>query len=214
MSANGPLVCPRLALLRGGAARSTVDMTRPHTTDWSSEQVRSRGEIPSLRRMAPRDVATARRSVVPPTADRAARLRYRRRYLACEVAPADQARLVAAVEQLPAAMSGQFHNLDIRPIVNVRRRGLFRLRVGAYRVVFWPVDDEIVVLELDRRDDTTYEHLDRLVVHRRGAGVQVTEVPEAHPVEERPVAGRGPSRRSVEPVRENPLTVFTTPQLQ
>src|SRR3954454_19221595 len=142
------------------------------------------------------------------------RLRYPRRYLRCDVPPADHARLVTAVEQLPGAMRGQFHNLDIKPLVNLRQRGLYRLRVGAYRVIFWPVDDEIVVLELDRRDDTTYEHLDRLVVHRRGAGVQVTEVPEAQRVEERTVAGRGPSRRSVEPVRENPLTVFTTPQLQ
>jgi len=142
------------------------------------------------------------------------RLRYRRRYLRCEVPPSDHARLVAAVEQLPGAMRGQFHNLDIKPIVNLRQRGLYRLRVGAYRVIFWPVDGEIVVLELDRRDDTTYEHLDRLVVHRRGAGVQVTEVPEAVPEPDRVVGGRAPSRRAVEPVLENPLTVFTTPQLQ
>ena len=29
---------------------------------------------------------------------------------------ADHARLVAAVEQLPAAMAGHFHNLDIKPL--------------------------------------------------------------------------------------------------
>src|SRR3954452_1012992 len=127
------------------------------------------------------------------------RLRYRRRYLRCDVPPADQARLVAAVEQLPGAMRGHFHNLDIKPIVNIRQRGLYRLRVGAYRVIFWPVDDEIVVLELDRRDDTTYEHLDRRVVHRRGQGLQLTEVPAAaEEPEERAVAGRVPTRRSVE----------------
>ncbi|RKQ90899.1 UvrD-like helicase family protein [Solirubrobacter pauli] len=142
------------------------------------------------------------------------RLRYKRRYLRCEVPPADHARLVAAVELLPGAMRGQLHSLDIKPIVNIRQRGLYRLRVGAYRVIFWPIDAEIVVLELDRKDDTTYAHLDRLVVHRRGAGVQVTEVPEAVPEPGRVVGGRAPSRCSIEPVLQNPLTVFTTAQLQ
>ena len=47
-------------------------------------------------------------------------LRYRRRYLRCEVPRPDRARLVAAVEQLPAAMGGQFHNLNIKPM-NTRR---------------------------------------------------------------------------------------------
>ena len=140
-------------------------------------------------------------------------LRYRRRYLRCEVAPADRKRLVAAVNQLPGAMSGQFHNLDIKPLQNTRHPGLYRLRVGAYRVIYWPVADEIVVLEIDRRDDTTYNHLDRLAVHRHGAGLQVTEVTEPAVVAQREVAGRPPSRRSVARERENPLSVFSTPQL-
>ena len=74
--------------------------------------------------------------------------------------------------------------------------------------------DEIVVLEIDRRDDTTYNHVDRLAVHRHGAGLQVTEVAEPVVAAQREVAGRSPSRRSVALERENPLSVFSTPQLQ
>src|SRR4051794_28449885 len=144
----------------------------------------------------------------------ASQLRYRRRYLRCEVPPADRRRLTDAISRLPAALSGQFHNLDLKQLKGVRHRGLFRLRVGDYRVIFWPIEDEIVVLEVDRKDDTTYDHLDRLVFHRHGEGLHVTEVPEQAPRDERNVAGREPTRRSVEPDRENPLTVFTTPRLQ
>jgi mRNA-degrading endonuclease RelE of RelBE toxin-antitoxin system len=138
-------------------------------------------------------------------------LTYRRRHLRCDVPPANRARLVDAVEALAPAMRGEFHNLNIRPVVNVRQKGLFRLRVGDYRVIFRPVAGEIVVLEIDRKDDTTYAHLDRLVFHRRGDGVQVTEVPE-HPPEPARL-DRAPSRRSTEAERQNPLTVFTTMQM-
>ena len=140
-------------------------------------------------------------------------LRYRRRYLQCEVPSADRKRLVDAIEQLPAAMTGQFNNLNLKSVKQSRRKGLYRLRVGDYRVIFWPVDDEVVVLEVDRKDDSTYDHIDRLAVTRRGGGVQVSEVAAAHSETERAVAGRQPSRRSTETERQNPLTVFDTPRL-
>ena len=108
------------------------------------------------------------------------------------VSPADHARLVEAMGQLPSAMSGALNALDIKKLKHVRGRGLYRLRVGTYRVIYWAVAREIVVLEVDRRDDTTYEHLDRLVVHRRGEGVQVTEVAKTAPAPARTVAGRSP----------------------
>src|SRR3954454_5376135 len=132
-------------------------------------------------------------------------LRYRRRYVQCEVPPSDRDRLVAAIEQLPGAMTGQLHHLNIKPVQGTRRRGLMRLRVGAYRLSFWPVGDEIVVLEVDRKDDTTYNSVDRLAVHRRGAGVQVTAVREAPLPPERSVAGHAPSRAGSVRERENPL---------
>lgn len=132
----------------------------------------------------------------------------------CEVPPADRDRLVAAIEKLPEAMGGRFHNLDIKAIKQSRRRRFLRLRVGDYRVIFWPVDNEIMVVEVDRKDDSTYDHLDRIVVHRSGEGVGVIEVAEAAPEAARAVAGRAPTRRSSERDRTNPLTVFSTPQLQ
>src|SRR4051812_15138925 len=92
------------------------------------------------------------------------RLRYRKRYLRCDVPVDDRERLTVAISQLPAAVSGWFHNLDIKALQGTRHRSLCRLRVGDYRVIFWPVADEIVVLEVDRRDDTTYANLDRLVL--------------------------------------------------
>ena len=132
----------------------------------------------------------------------------------CAVPQGDRTRLVAAIDQLPGAMGGRFHNLDIKALKQSRRRGFFRLRVGDYRVIFWPVADEILVLEVDRKDDSTYDHLDRIAVHRSGEGVGVIEVAEAPPEPARAVAGRAPTRRSSERDRTNPLTVFSTPQLQ
>ena len=132
----------------------------------------------------------------------------------CAVPKGDRTRLVAAIDQLPGAMGGRFHNLDIKALKQSRRRGFFRLRVGDYRVIFWPVADEILVLEVDRKDDSTYDHLDRIAVHRSGDGVGVIEVAEAPPEPARAVAGRAPTRRSSERDRTNPLTVFSTTQLQ
>jgi superfamily I DNA/RNA helicase len=121
---------------------------------------------------------------------------------------------VAAIDKLPDAMGGRFHNLDIKAIKQSRQRRFYRLRVGDYRVIFWPVDNEILVIEVDRKDDSTYEHLDRIVVHRRGEGVGVIEAAEAPPDPVRAAAGREPARRSSDQDRENPLTVFSTSQLK
>jgi hypothetical protein len=142
-------------------------------------------------------------------------LRYRKRYLQCDVRPADRARLARSIDQLPDAMSGRLTNLAIKgPLDGTRHRGLFRLRVGDHRVFFIRVGGEVVVLEIDRRDDTSYAHLDRLVFHRRGDGIGLVEVPET-PVE--PSAPtrieRAPTRRGVAPDLQNPLTVFTVKEL-
>jgi mRNA-degrading endonuclease RelE of RelBE toxin-antitoxin system len=142
-------------------------------------------------------------------------VRYRKRYLRSEVPQADRARLTEAIDQLPLAMSGRLSSLDIKgPLQGTRHRNLYRLRVGDYRVIYWRVADELLVLELDRKDDTSYAHLDRLVIHRRGDGLGLTEVPEAPaqpPAAKR--IGRAPSRRSVAPERQNPLTVFEAKEL-
>jgi superfamily I DNA/RNA helicase len=108
-------------------------------------------------------------------------------------------------------MSGQLTNLNIKALAGTRRKGMHRLRVGDYRVIFLRAAGEIVVLELDRKDDSTYSHLDRLVFTRQGEGLQVTEIPEQPPARRE---FKPPTRSAVEPERQNPLTVFNTPHLQ
>ena len=82
-------------------------------------------------------------------------------------------------------------------------------------MIFWPVDGEIVVLELDRRTTRPTRTSTASWSTAAARACQVTEVPERRPgARARRSPAARPRRRSVEPERENPLTVFTTPQLQ
>jgi hypothetical protein len=56
----------------------------------------------------------------------------------CDVPPADRSRLVAAIDQLPAAMGGRCHNLDIKAIKQSRQRRFYRLRVGDFDGYSYP----------------------------------------------------------------------------
>lgn len=51
-------------------------------------------------------------------------------------------------------------NLDIKKLKGVHGRGdLYRLRVGDYRIVYFPTDDEILVIRIDKRSKV-YKFLD------------------------------------------------------
>ena len=141
-------------------------------------------------------------------------LRYRRRYMRCAVPKGD--RDPARGRDRPAARG------DGRSLSQPRHQGdqaeppAWVLSAAGRRLPrhLLARGDEILVLEVDRKDDSTYDHLDRIAVHRSGEGVGVIEVAEAPPEPARAVAGRAPTRRSSERDRTNPLTVFSTPQLQ
>jgi mRNA-degrading endonuclease RelE of RelBE toxin-antitoxin system len=129
-----------------------------------------------------------------------------------DVAAGDRGRVQERIYRLPAAMRGEFHNLDVKPIEGSRWKGLWRLRVGDYRVLYLADGDRIAVVEIDRRDDHTYGRLDRVALVRRGGGVELIDVAEPAPeVEERPMAA--PSRPAARLERTNPLTVFGAAEL-
>jgi mRNA-degrading endonuclease RelE of RelBE toxin-antitoxin system len=141
------------------------------------------------------------------------RLAYRKRHLKCAIRADERQRLRDAVERLPAALSGQDEGLNvIGPLAGTRHRDLYRLRVGDLRVIFRRLADELLVLEIDRRDDHTYADLDRLAILRRGNGVEIVDLAEAQqpaPIPSRPV------RVAARPTEvTNPLTVFATTELQ
>src|SRR4051794_23814701 len=100
----------------------------------------------------------------------------RPRYRRCELSDKEASRVRRALETLPAAMGGQFHNLDIAPIRQTRHRGVWRLKLPPFRVIFQVAGRRILILELDGRDDNPYSHIDRLVFRRADRGVQVLEV--------------------------------------
>jgi mRNA-degrading endonuclease RelE of RelBE toxin-antitoxin system len=121
----------------------------------------------------------------------------------------------AAVLQLPSAFGGQFHNLDIEPVRQTRHKGIWRLKVPPYRVIFQVTGNRIYALDVDRRDDNTYRNIDRLVYRRADKGIALIEAPESPP---RPPLARQRERlhrRSPAVVaRVNPLMPFTDAQLQ
>ena len=146
--------------------------------------------------------------VPPPT------IEFRPKYRRCELSGREAARIGAAIAQLPAGMAGQFHNLDVAPIKQTRHRGVWRLKIPPFRVIFQMAGRKVLVLELDRRDDNTYSHIDRLVYRRQATGVEVLEVPEhAALAAPAPVRGTPPARRARSEVHPNPLMPFTDAQL-
>jgi hypothetical protein len=127
--------------------------------------------------------------------------------------PKERERVAEATYKLPGHMRGQITNLDIAPLKDARVRGLYRLKLPPFRVFFRVAGPEILVLEIARRDEHTYDNLDRLnrlAFVRRGGGVHVVEVAEAPPApRQHPREVRAP--KLVE--RQNPLMPFTNPQL-
>src|SRR4051812_7992109 len=119
----------------------------------------------------------------------------------------------AAVRQLPSAFGGQFHNLDIEPVKQTRHKGIWRLKVSPYRVIFQVAGARIYALDVDRRDDNTYRNIDRLIYRRMDRGIALVEAPEPPPTPGR--APRRPARRRAPQGidRPNPLMPFTDAQL-
>lgn len=140
--------------------------------------------------------------------------RYRQRWRRCSLSAGELEKVSAALRQLPGAMRGEFHNLDIEPIRATRHRGMYRLKVRPYRIFFKVAGDQLLVLELDRRDDHTYAHLDRIAFHRVGDGIDIVEVAEA-PTKPEPVKVRGtaPTRPARRAEQINPLLSFTKQML-
>ena len=130
----------------------------------------------------------------------------------CTLSNDDAKRIYERIQQLPGAVSGQFHNLDIKPLETTRRE-LWRLRVGDFRVIYQPASPHVIVLRVIRRTDTTYDDLDRIALVRRLEGLQVVESQE--PLIE--AAEKAPERVPVAVAKReeriNPLTPFTTSEL-
>ena len=93
----------------------------------------------------------------------------------------DAKRIADALRRLPAASAGQLHNLDIKRLYGARVKNLYRLRVGDYRIVYTAGGGEVLVLALERRDDTTYADLDRFAILRHGTGLKIVEVARRRP---------------------------------
>src|SRR4051794_16467028 len=135
------------------------------------------------------------------------------RYRRCELSDRELARVRDAILQLPGAMTGQLHSLNISRIRQTRQRGIFRLKIPPFRVIFQLAGKRVYVLALERRDDNTYSHIDRLAYRREGAGVVIVEVPEAPATAPREVRGRAPARGARALDHPNPLMPFTAEQL-
>ena len=109
----------------------------------------------------------------------AAAVRAHPRWQKCRPSQDDARRIADALRALPGAMAGQFHNLDIKALSGARIKNLYRLRVGDYRIVYTVGGGEVLVLALQRRDETTYADLDRLAILRHGTGLKIVEVAPA-----------------------------------
>lgn len=137
------------------------------------------------------------------------------RYRRCELTGRERTKVKEAILQLPAAMTGQFNSLNISPIRQTRLRGVYRLKLPPFRVIFQVAGKRVFVLALERRDDNTYSHLDRLAYRRNATGVVVVEVPDPEHAKPAPreFRGRGPARRARPTEHSNPLMPFTREQL-
>ena len=141
-----------------------------------------------------------------------AEVRAHPRWKQCRPSQDDARRIAAALRALPGAMAGQFHNLDIKALAGARIKNLYRLRVGAYRIVFTVGGGEVLVLALQRRDETTYSDLDRFAILRQGTGLKIVEVAPAVVAagadggRPRPTSAPSPrgAREPADPVRSRP----------
>lgn len=127
------------------------------------------------------------------------------------IAADDRERIVESVLRLPAWADNQLgtDNLDVTKL----DAGLYRLRVGWYRVVFQLLGSNVVLHRVFRRKERTdYDDIDTIPLVRSGEGLRTlvddVEQPPPVPPSRKPV--RQPARR--EPV-QNPLSVFTDVEL-
>jgi mRNA-degrading endonuclease RelE of RelBE toxin-antitoxin system len=137
------------------------------------------------------------------------------RFARNDLGGADMAKVRAALRQLPSAFGGQFHSLDIEPVKQTRHKGIWRLKVPPYRVIFQVAGRRIYALDLDRRDDNTYKNIDRLIYRRVDRGIALVEAPESRPEEAARATSRQPHRRRPPQAidRTNPLMPFADGQL-
>lgn len=143
-------------------------------------------------------------------------LYFPKRWKRCHVTAADEARITSAIRDLPRHFAGELTALDVERIQS-SREGIWRLRVGSFRIFFVVAVGSILVLELDRRDDHTYgdvDRLDRLAIVRRDEGLQVIEVAEVPVSVPGAVERRLPARVARPSTRQNPLTPFTSGRLE
>ena len=141
--------------------------------------------------------------------------RYRQRWQQVKLSGKELDKVLGALRDLPGAMRGEFHNLDIEPIRATRHRGVYRLKVRPFRIFFKVAGDQLLVLELDRRDDNTYAHLDRIAFHRVGDGIEIVDVVEtATEPEPVKVRGTGPARVTRRLEQNNPLMSFAKKMLR
>jgi mRNA-degrading endonuclease RelE of RelBE toxin-antitoxin system len=130
----------------------------------------------------------------------------------CTLSNDDAKRIYERIQQLPDAVSGQFHNLDIKPLETTRRE-LWRLRVGDFRVIYQPASPHVIVLRVIRRTDTSYDDLDRIALVRRVDGLQVVESQEPPKEVVQEVPERAPITAAKREEQENPLTPFSAGEL-
>src|SRR5947208_1928198 len=109
-------------------------------------------------------------------------IRFRKRHEKARLNEEERDRVRRAIYRLPVHLRGELTGLDVAQLKGARIRGLWRLKEPPFRVIFLPAESEILVLVLDRRDDNTYDNLDRLdrlAIVRRGDGVEVVDVEES-----------------------------------
>ena len=138
----------------------------------------------------------------------------RKGFKRCEMSPSESEKVQTAVRKLPGAMAGELTNLNFERLKGTRLRNVYKLKVPPFRLIYQVFGRQIVMLELDRRDDNTYKHLDRLIYRRLGDGVEIVEVADkaAHETS-RPRSGKAPARRARPVEYANPLMPFSASML-
>lgn len=126
--------------------------------------------------------------------------------------------VTAALSAIPSAfgqlgMAAGAANLDIKALAG--QPGLYRVRVGSWRAVFYRAGEDFIVGALGLRKDI-YERVDRMRLARKGEGVRLIELPapEPDPAPECTQAGSRVTRRRPKPVESNPLTPFSDAELR
>lgn len=139
----------------------------------------------------------------------------RKGFKRCELHANEPEKIEAAIRKLPGAMAGELTNLNYELLLKgTRHRNVYKLKLPPFRLIYQVFGRQIVLLELDRRDDNTYKHLDRLVYRRLGAGVEIVEVAEPGVTEAATPGSRKPPARRAKTVEyPNPLMPFTAAML-